>query len=79
MKLATITEDGKILLPKEIVEKLKPFQRFAVIEDGERVILNPIRIPDADEVAKRVRSASPPTIEEISEEVHQYRKEKRAQ
>jgi hypothetical protein len=77
MKLATITEDGRILLPKEMVEKLKPFRRFAVIEDGERVILNPIRIPDADEIAKRVKSSSPPTIEGISEEVHQYRKEKR--
>jgi len=79
MKLATMTKDGTILLPKEMIEKLKPFRRFAVIEDGERVILNPIRIPDADEIAKRVRSASPPTIEEISKEIHQYRKEKRAQ
>ncbi|MBT9159202.1 MAG: hypothetical protein AAGB97_04140 [Dehalococcoidia bacterium] len=76
MKFATMTEDGKILLPEEVVEKLKSSRRFAVIEDGERVILNPIRIPDVDEIAKRVKSSSPPTLEEISEEVHQYRKEK---
>ncbi|OIO33672.1 MAG: hypothetical protein AUJ18_03125 [Candidatus Hydrogenedentes bacterium CG1_02_42_14] len=79
MKLATMTKDGEILLPREVAERLKLLQRFAVIEDGERIILNPIRIPDADEIAKRVKSSSPLTLEEISEEVHLYRKEKRAQ
>ena len=77
MKLAKMTEDGKILLPEEVAKKLKPFQRFVVIEDGEEVILNPIRIPDANEIAKRAKSSAPLTLEEISEEVHQYRKEKR--
>jgi len=77
MRFATMTEDGKILLPEELVGKLKSSQRFAVVEDGERIILNPIRIPHADEIAKRVKGLSPPTLAEISEEVHQYRKEKR--
>jgi len=76
MNIAIVTEEGKILLPDKMIAKLTPFQKFAVIEDGDKIILNPIRIPDADEIAKR-KKVSPPSMDEISEEVHKYREERR--
>ncbi len=77
MNIALVTDDRSILLPREIAEKLIPSQRFIIIENGEGFILTPVKIPEADEIAKRVKTDSPLSLEEISEEVHKYRKEKR--
>ena len=77
MKIATLSKDGKLVLPKEIAKKFTEADKFVVIEEGGMVILNPIRMPDVSEIAKSVKDTEPMSLEEISEEVHRYRKDKR--
>ena len=77
MKIATLSKDGKLVLPEEIAKKFTESDKFVVIEEGGMVILNPIRMPDVSEIAKRVKDTEPMSLEEISEEVHRYRKDKR--
>jgi hypothetical protein len=77
MKIATLSKDGKLALPKEIAKKFTEADKFVVIEEGGMVILNPIRMPDVSGIAKRVKDTEPMSLEEISEEVHRYRKDKR--
>ena len=79
MKFATVTKDGKIVLPKEMAQKLKYNERFLVIENGKALTLNPITIPDVTQIAKRKKNSKPMDVKEISNEVHLHRKEKRAQ
>ncbi len=79
MKIATLSKDGKLVLPEEIAKKFTEADKFVVIEEGGMVILNPIRIPDVSEVAKRVKDTEPMSLEEISEEVHRYRRDKRGE
>lgn len=79
MKIASLSKDDKLVLPEEIANKFTEADKFVVIEEGGMVILNPIRIPDVSEVAKRVKDTEPMSLEEISEEVHRYRKDKRGE
>ncbi len=50
---------------------------FVIIADSDGVILKRVAQPRLSELAEQVPDSNPPTLEEIADEVHTYRQEKR--
>ena len=75
--IAELTTDGKLQLPLALAQRFRPTDRFLVWADGDTVHLKritPIRVTEAVAQALQGEPMSP---EEVSEEVHAYRREKR--
>jgi len=78
MQVANLTQEGMLKLPREITKTFRQGGDFIVTAYGETIILNPIRIPEVTEIAERFPdSKEEMSLEEISDEIHQYRQEKR--
>lgn len=74
MKTATVDPSGHIVLPEEIRQRLQNVERLLILEDNDVIMLKPIRMPDVlDMPAQHPEEA--PSLEEIAQEVHQYRRE----
>jgi bifunctional DNA-binding transcriptional regulator/antitoxin component of YhaV-PrlF toxin-antitoxin module len=77
MKIAVLTKEGNILLPQETIAKLKGKNSFIVIEDEESILLKPIKKVDILSLPEKVNDKNAMSLEEISDEVHRYRSEKK--
>lgn len=77
MELAVISDDGKIQLPAEVMKRFPPKEKFVVAVERNIIILNAIQQPKLSAIAERVKE-EPIPMEEIVEEVHQYRQERKS-
>ena len=76
MGLAVMVEEGKVQLPSEIMTRFSPKEKFAVAVDGNVILLHVIQRPKLSSIAEK-KEEKPMSMEEIVEEVHLYRQERK--
>lgn len=77
MRFVELTVDNTLKLPDEIASFFNPPEKFVVIADADGIILRRVVKPTLSELAEQVSDSNPPSLEEIADEVHKYRQEKR--
>ena len=77
MQIVKINRDGTLVIPKSLRSIFKPSSKVVCFAEGDTLILKKLSPSPLSEIAKR-RKENPIPLEEIVEEVHSYRKEKRA-
>ena len=77
MRFAELTVDNTLKLPDEIARFFNPPVKFVVIADSDGLVLKRVAKPTLSELAEQVPDSNPPSLEEIADEVHKYRREKR--
>ncbi len=79
-----VSADGKLEIPAEIENQLKPGDRYQVIVTADKIVFEKVKGGfDWEEWERRVEAANPDpdqlTTEEICEIVREVRREKRSQ
>ena len=77
MRFVELKSDNTLKLPDEIARLFNPLEKFVIIADSDGLFLRRVAKPALSELAKQVLDSNPPSLEEIADEVHKYRKEKR--
>ena len=77
MRFVELKPDNTLKLPDEIARLFDPSEKFVVIADSDGLFLRRVAKPTLSELAEQVPDSKPPSLEEIADEVHKYRKEKR--
>jgi hypothetical protein len=76
-----VNPDGKLEIPPEIEEQLKPGDKYTVTVTADNIIFQKVAGFDWEEWERRVEAANPDpdelTMEEICELVREVRREKR--
>ncbi len=88
-EITTVSKKGQVVIPRGIREKMKlvPKTRLLVYDYDDTLILKKLIIPDVEiemkalwkEIDKRIDKKHRPTQREVDEEIHAYRKEKKAE
>jgi hypothetical protein len=78
MKIITVNQDGTLQIPVNVLAELSRSQRWVLVPTQHTLFLKPIEEVDVLDRATLLDEDVPLSLEEISEEVHQYRREKRA-
>ncbi|WP_156818206.1 hypothetical protein [Mastigocladopsis repens] len=78
--IVKVTDDGKLEIPSELLEKLKPLTEYEVSVTEDEIVFKKIRQPlTLKELRRRVQEAgldsNQPTLEEISQIVKEVRQE----
>ncbi len=76
MKVVKIRADGSIKLPKDILRMFPPASEVAVSWEGDAIMLKRL-IPLKPSRIKKGAPEKVMSIEEIGEEIHEIRREKR--
>jgi hypothetical protein len=69
---------GTLTLPVEAAGLIGADAQFTVITTGDTIILKKITLPRLSEIAGRAPKDKPMTLSEIAQEVHRYRRSRRA-
>lgn len=69
--------DGKIVLPVEMKTWLQPSDQVVAFIEGDTLIIKRLRPARLSQIAQRAPDDPEMSLEEIAEEVHRYRKDKR--
>jgi len=77
VRFIELTVDNTLKLPDEIARFFNPPEKFVVIADSDGLVLKRVAKPTLSELAEQVPDSNPPSLEEIADEVHKYRQEKR--
>ena len=77
MKFVELKADNTLKLPDEIAGLFNPSEKFIVIADSDGLFLRRVAKPTLSELAEQAPDSNPPSLEEIADEVHKYRQEKR--
>ena len=78
MKAVKNRADGSIKLPKDILRRFPPASEVAVSCEGDTIMLKRITALKPSQIKKR-DPGKEMSAEEVSEEVHEIRREKRGQ
>ncbi|NMG09563.1 hypothetical protein [Brasilonema sp. UFV-L1] len=78
--IVKVTDDGKLEIPSELLEKLKPLTEYEVSVTEDEIVFKKIRKPlTLKELRRRVQEAgsdpNQPTLKEISQIVKEVRQE----
>ncbi|NMG21882.1 hypothetical protein [Brasilonema bromeliae] len=78
--IVKVTDDGKLEIPSELLEKLKPLTEYEVSVTEDEIVFKKIRKPlTLKELRRRVQKAgsdpNQPTLKEISRIVKEVRQE----
>jgi len=65
-------------LPPETLQQIKPDDEFTVIAAGDTIILKRVTPPRLSDIALRAPRGKSLSLKEISQEVHRYRRSRRA-
>ena len=77
--MQTIKLNGGLLtLPQEALRGIRPEDEFTVITAGDTIILKKVTTLRLSELAARAPQDKPMSLNEISKEVHAYRRSRRA-
>jgi len=77
MRFVELKSDNTLELPDEIARLFNPPEKFVIIADSDGLFLKRVAKPTVSKLAEQVIDPNPPSLEEIADEVHKYRKEKR--
>ncbi len=77
MRFIELTADNILKLPDEIARFFNPPEKFVVIADSDGLVLKRVAKPTLSKLAEQVPDSNPPSLEQIADEVHKYRQEKR--
>lgn len=77
MRFVELATDNTLKLPDEIARFFNPPEKFVIIADSEGLILRRVTKPTLSELAEQAPDSNPPSPEEIADEVHKHRQEKR--
>jgi hypothetical protein len=77
MKAVKVRADGSIKLPADILRTFPPASQLAVSWEGDTITLQRLSARKRSRAGKAV-DAEQMSIEDVSEEVHQIRREKRS-
>ena len=77
MKTVKVRADGSIKLPADILRTFPPASELAVSWEGDTITLQRLSARKPSR-AKKPGDAEEMSIEDVSEEVHQIRREKRS-
>lgn len=75
-EITELTTDGKLTLPGALAAQFHPSDRFLVWADGDTVHFKRITRPRLTDLVAEAPVGQPLSPEEISEEVHEYRRRK---
>lgn len=75
--VVVLSEDNTITLPDEIARQFRPADRFVVMPQGDTLILKRLTPRVSDIVAAAPEDAAPPSLDEISDIVHELRAQRR--
>lgn len=76
MRSVRVQPDGCVKLPGRIARRFRKNGEFAVWAEGDTIILKRVHPPLPSEFGGRARGAAI-LMDEINEEVHRYRRDKR--
>ncbi|MBC8234403.1 hypothetical protein H8E77_33050 [bacterium] len=77
MRFVELKADNTLKLPDEIVRHFNPPEKFVIIADSDGLVLRRVAKPTLSSLAEQVPDSNPLSLEEIADEVHKYRQEKR--
>jgi hypothetical protein len=69
--------NGTLRLPAEVLEWAQPDAELMVFIEGDMLILKKVRPPRLSELAGRAPGDVEMRLQEVAEEVHRHRREKR--
>lgn len=75
-EVVTLNPNNTMQLPLEIAERFKPSDRFIVWMDGDTLHLKRV-MPSPLKVVEQAPSGEPLSLDEISEIVHEVRRQRR--
>jgi len=70
-------EDGKIVLPEDFRDWASSGEQLVAIFENDTIIIKRIRKPPLTEIAQQSPEEPEMPLQEIADEVHKYREEKR--
>jgi len=76
MKITKIKKDGSIMLPKEFLKFFPSMSELAIWSKGDTIVLKRLTPLKPSAFAKRAPENEMP-LEEIAEEIHKMRREKK--
>lgn len=79
MKVVTVNKDGTLQIPGEVLSGLSRSQRWILVSKKHALFLKPVEEVDVLDRVSIFDNDIPMSPDEISEEVHQYRRKRRAQ
>jgi hypothetical protein len=77
MKALKVRSDGSVKLPADILRTFPPASELAVSWEGDTITLQRLTVRKASRAKKPVASEQM-SLEDVSEEVHEIRREKRS-
>jgi len=75
--ITTRVVNGMLELPAEALEWVRPDDELMLFIEGDSLVLKKVRPPRLSELAGRAPNDTEIPLQEIVDEVHRYRREKR--
>ena len=78
VEIAELTSQRTLELPEKIAARFRPADRFVVWVEGDTLYLKRITPPPVTEIVAQAPEGEPLSLDEISEIVHEVRRQRRA-
>ncbi len=76
--VVVLSEDNTITLPDEVARQFHPTDRFALLQQGDTLILKRVSAPRVSDIVAAAPNEAPLSLDEISDIVHEVRSQRRA-
>lgn len=77
--VVVLSEDNTITLPDEIARQFHPTDRFALLRQGDTLILKRVSSPRVSDLVAAIPDDAPLSLDEISDIVHDLRSQRRVE
>jgi len=78
VEIAELTSQRTLELPEAIASRFRPADRFVVWVEGDTLYLKRITPPPVTEIVAQAPEGEPLSLDEISDIVHEVRRQRRA-
>ncbi|RMF31064.1 MAG: hypothetical protein D6759_10705 [Chloroflexi bacterium] len=78
VEIAEMTSQRTLELPEAIASRFRPADRFVVWVEGDTLYLKRITPPPVTEIVAQAPEGEPLSLDEISDIVHEVRRQRRA-
>jgi hypothetical protein len=76
--VVVLGEDNTITLPDEIARQFQPTDRFALLQQGDTLILKRVSPAPVSDIVAATPDEAPLGLEEISDIIHELRSQRRS-